>query len=80
MVLQDVFLFSGTVGANIRLGEEAIDEERVRWAAREVHALPFIERLPGGFDAPVRSGAPGSRWGRSSSSPSPAPSPSTPAS
>lgn len=54
MVLQDVFLFSGTVGANIRLGEEAIDEERLRWAAHEVHALPFIERLPGGFDSPVR--------------------------
>ncbi len=54
MVLQDVFLFSGSVGANIRLGEEAISDERVRWAAGEVHALPFIERLPGGFDAPVR--------------------------
>ena len=54
MVLQDVFLFSGSVGANIRLGEESIDDERLRWAAREVHALPFIERLPGGFDSPVR--------------------------
>ncbi|HEY9420320.1 MAG TPA: ABC transporter ATP-binding protein [Thermoanaerobaculia bacterium] len=54
MVLQDVFLFSGSVGANIRLGEEAIDEERVRWAANEVHALPFIERLPGGFEALVK--------------------------
>jgi len=54
MVLQDVFLFSGSVGANIRLGEESIDDERVRWAAGEVHALPFIERLPGGFDAVVK--------------------------
>jgi ATP-binding cassette subfamily B multidrug efflux pump len=54
MVLQDVFLFSGSVGANIRLGEESIDDERLRWAAREVHALPFIERLPGGFDTAVR--------------------------
>jgi ATP-binding cassette subfamily B multidrug efflux pump len=54
MVLQDVFLFSGTIGTNIRLGEEEIDEERMRWAAGEVHALPFIERLPGGLDAPVR--------------------------
>jgi ATP-binding cassette subfamily B multidrug efflux pump len=54
MVLQDVFLFSGTVGGNIRLGEESIDDERLSWAAGEVHALPFIERLPGGFDAPVR--------------------------
>jgi ATP-binding cassette, subfamily B, multidrug efflux pump len=54
MVLQDVFLFSGSIGANIRLGEGAIDDERLRWAASEVHALPFIERLPGSFDTPVR--------------------------
>lgn len=54
MVLQDVFLFSGTVGGNIRLGSRSIPDERVRWAAREVEALPFIERLPEGFDAPVR--------------------------
>jgi ATP-binding cassette subfamily B protein len=54
MVLQDVFLFSGSIGANIRLGESAIDDARLRWAAGEVHALPFIERLPAGFDTPVR--------------------------
>jgi ATP-binding cassette subfamily B protein len=54
MVLQDVFLFSGTVAQNIRLGEESISDERVRWAAAEVHALPFIEKLPGGLNAPVR--------------------------
>ncbi|HET9209499.1 MAG TPA: ABC transporter ATP-binding protein [Thermoanaerobaculia bacterium] len=54
MVLQDVFLFSGSVAANIRLGEAGIDDERVRWAAGEVHALPFIERLEGGFDSVVK--------------------------
>jgi ATP-binding cassette subfamily B protein len=54
MVLQDVFLFSGTVAQNIRLGEESISDERVRWAAAEVHALPFIEKLPDGLDSPVR--------------------------
>jgi ATP-binding cassette, subfamily B, multidrug efflux pump len=54
MVLQDVFLFSGTVAENIRLGDPSIDEERLRWAAGEVHALPFIERLPGGLKAAVR--------------------------
>ena len=47
LVLQDVFLFSGTVEQNIRLGEEQFDRERLRWAAREVNALEFIERLPG---------------------------------
>ena len=54
MVLQDVFLFSGTVAQNIRLGEESISDERIRWAAAEVHALPFIENLPNGLDAQVR--------------------------
>jgi ATP-binding cassette subfamily B multidrug efflux pump len=54
MVLQDVFLFSGSVAANIRLGEAGIDDERIRWAAGEVHALPFIERLEGGFGALVK--------------------------
>jgi len=53
MVLQDVFLFSGTVSENIRLGEVSIDSDRLRWAAQEVHALEFIEELPGGFEAPV---------------------------
>ncbi|MDQ3907260.1 MAG: ABC transporter ATP-binding protein/permease, partial [Acidobacteriota bacterium] len=46
VVLQDVFLFSGTIEGNIRLGREEIAQERVRWAAREVHADEFIQRLP----------------------------------
>jgi ATP-binding cassette subfamily B protein len=54
MVLQDVFLFSGNVADNIRLGSERIDETRMRWAASEVHALEFIEKLPGGFSGIVR--------------------------
>jgi ATP-binding cassette subfamily B multidrug efflux pump len=54
IVLQDVFLFSGNVAENIRLGETSIDERRLRWAAREVNALDFIEQLPGGFEAQVR--------------------------
>ncbi|MGB5878696.1 MAG: ABC transporter ATP-binding protein, partial [Thermoanaerobaculia bacterium] len=54
LVLQDVFLFSGTVAGNIRLGEQTIDEERLRWAAGEVHALEFIDRLPEGFETAVR--------------------------
>jgi ATP-binding cassette subfamily B multidrug efflux pump len=54
MVLQDVFLFAGTVADNIRLGDPSIDDDRLRWAAGEVHALPFIERLPDGMQAAVR--------------------------
>src|SRR5215212_3764298 len=54
VVLQDVFLFSGTVEGNIRLGRDDITDERVAWAAREVHADGFIERLPEGFKSEVR--------------------------
>jgi ATP-binding cassette subfamily B protein len=54
VVLQDVFLFSGTIAGNIRLGRDEIAEERVEWAAREVHADEFIRRLPEGYGAEVR--------------------------
>jgi ATP-binding cassette subfamily B multidrug efflux pump len=54
VVLQDVFLFSGTVEGNIRLGREEITDERVAWAAREVRAEGFIERLPEGYKSEVR--------------------------
>jgi ATP-binding cassette subfamily B protein len=54
VVLQDVFLFSGTVEGNIRLGREDVTDERVTWAAREVHADGFIERMPEGYKSEVR--------------------------
>ena len=54
VVLQEVFLFSGTVEGNIRLGREEISEERVKWAAQEVHADRFISRLKDTYKAEVR--------------------------
>lgn len=54
VVLQEVFLFSGTIAGNIRLGRDEISEERVEWAAREVHAERFINRLKDGYQAEVR--------------------------
>src|SRR5689334_227715 len=54
VVLQEVFLFSGSIEGNIRLGREDITEERVRWAAQEVHADGFIRRLKEGYQAEVR--------------------------
>ena len=54
VVLQDVFLFSGTIESNIRLGREEIGDERVRWAATEVHAERFIKRLHEGYRAEVK--------------------------
>jgi ATP-binding cassette, subfamily B, multidrug efflux pump len=54
MVLQDPFLFSGTVASNIRLGTGWITDEQMRAAARQVNILDFIESLPKGFDEPVK--------------------------
>ena len=54
VVLQDPFLFSGTIGENIRFGNEEITDGAMRRAARDVNVLDFIESLPHGFDEPVR--------------------------
>jgi ATP-binding cassette subfamily B multidrug efflux pump len=53
-VLQDPFIFSGTIASNIRLGETRITDEQVRQAARYVNAAGFIERLPHSYDEEVR--------------------------
>ena len=53
LVLQDVFLFSGTIEDNIRLGTASITDEQVRRAAEFVNASAFIERMPGGYRAEV---------------------------
>ncbi len=54
VVLQDPFLFTGTLAENIRLGNEEITSVGLRQAARDVNVLDFIESLPHGFDEPVR--------------------------
>jgi ATP-binding cassette subfamily B protein len=53
LVLQDVHLFSGTIAGNVRLGNADIPDAVVRRAAEAVHAAPFVERLPAGYDSPV---------------------------
>ncbi len=53
LVLQDVHLFSGTIGGNVRLGNDAIDDRAVRRAVEAVHASGFIDRLSAGLDTPV---------------------------
>ncbi len=54
LVLQDVFLFSGTITHNISLGDAGVSEERVLEAARRVDAQGVIDRLPGRFQATVQ--------------------------
>ncbi len=54
VVLQDPFLFTGTIAENIRLGNDAITEDGLRRAARDVNVLDFIDSLPRGFNEPVQ--------------------------
>ncbi len=54
VVLQDVFLFSGSIENNIRLGRKDIDRERIEWAAREVRADDFVQKLDGKYESEVR--------------------------
>jgi ATP-binding cassette subfamily B protein len=54
VVLQDPFLFSGTVAGNIRLGTSRIQDSDVEQAAEDVNLADFIRTLPGGFKEEVR--------------------------
>ncbi|HEV8700202.1 MAG TPA: ABC transporter ATP-binding protein [Candidatus Polarisedimenticolia bacterium] len=54
VVLQDHFLFTGSVASNIAFADPSLPRSSVEAAARAVHADRFIERLPGGYDAEVR--------------------------
>ena len=54
VVLQDHFLFTGTIAENIALGDPRIGDEQVRRAARAVRADRFIDELPLGFGEAVR--------------------------
>lgn len=54
MVLQDVFLFSGTIKSNINLGNQKISEEKIIEAAKFVGADKFISQLPNGYDEVVK--------------------------
>lgn len=53
LVLQDTFIFSGTVGENIRYGKRDAGESEVVAAAQAVNAHEFIMKLPQGYDTPV---------------------------
>ena len=54
VVLQDPFLFSGTIGGNIRLGTKRIQDADIEQAAEDVNLADFIRALPKGFDEEVR--------------------------
>ncbi len=54
MVLQDVFLFSGTIKSNINLGNQDISDAEIIEAAKTVGAHKFISQLPNGYDEEVK--------------------------
>lgn len=56
MVLQDTWLFGGTIFENIAYGKENATLEEVRQAARSARLEHFIERLPKGYDTPISGG------------------------
>jgi ATP-binding cassette subfamily B multidrug efflux pump len=53
LVLQDVYLFSGTIAGNVRLGNDAITDAEVRRAIDAVHANRFVDAMPLGLATPV---------------------------
>jgi ATP-binding cassette subfamily B protein len=54
VVLQDPFLFTGTIGGNIRLGTDRIQDAHVAKAAEDVNLGDFVRALPNGFNEAVR--------------------------
>lgn len=54
IVLQDVFLFSGDIATNIRLGNRSITDDQLHEAASQVHADTFIQRLPEQYASELR--------------------------
>ncbi|MBV9676110.1 MAG: ABC transporter ATP-binding protein, partial [Acidobacteriaceae bacterium] len=54
VVLQDPYLFTGTLDSNIRLGTNTISKEEMERAAGQVNLLEFVEELPERFETPVR--------------------------
>ncbi|GHU03944.1 multidrug ABC transporter ATP-binding protein [Spirochaetia bacterium] len=53
IMLQDSFLFTGTIADNIRYGKLDATDEEIRTAAKLIGADAFIEKLPKGYDTPV---------------------------
>ena len=53
LVLQEPFLYHGTIASNIRMYHEELTDEEIRQAAEFVDVADFIESLPGGYDHPV---------------------------
>lgn len=54
VVLQDVFLFHGTIFENLAFGDDSVTLEKMKSVAKDIEVDQFIESLPGGYDYVVR--------------------------
>lgn len=54
VVLQDVFLFHGTIFENLAFGDETVTLEKIKSVAKDIEVHDFIESLPGGYDFVVQ--------------------------
>lgn len=54
VVLQDSYLFTGTLASNIRLGTDRISDDTIERSAEQVNLIDYVRTLPEGFDQPVR--------------------------
>ncbi len=54
VVLQDVFLFHGTIFENLSFGDDSVTLEKIRSVAKDIEVDDFIQSLPGGYDYVVR--------------------------
>jgi ATP-binding cassette subfamily B protein len=72
LVLQEPFLFFGTIAENLAYGKPDATRDEIIAAARAAHAHEFILRLPQGYDSMVGERGQGSRVVSASASPSPA--------
>jgi ATP-binding cassette subfamily B protein len=64
VVMQDVFLFSGTIQENLRFGDPSISDDQLLEASRIVGANRFIEQLPDGYDYRIRENGSGLSTGQ----------------
>lgn len=64
VVLQDSYVFTGTVAENIRMGDETITDQRIRESSAEVNLARFVEKLAGKYDEVVGEGGSGLSTGQ----------------
>jgi ATP-binding cassette subfamily B protein len=64
VVLQEPYLFSGSIEDNVRMHDRAISSEAVREVAREVNLAPFIESLPDGYQTKLNEQGSSLSWGQ----------------